>query len=545
MEYVLLVNELTDFIKFKEYLNILGIKYYQFDLFDRIFFVTIDNPGVLFSLKSNKNVIKIVKAQSQRNINHNYLVEKTILIDKKTLDNNKKYETDIFSWKSNICYNPIQNQFGNWGLARITNANKEYSSLPYISTAEFFNTGIGVDIYISNTGCNHINEEFSNRVKPIFSIEKNLDITDKIGVGTNQASICAGALQGIAMNSTLKIAKITNNNIVKNKDLLMGLHEIFADHLIKITSNINSPSILLFDIGQSIIDLENDAIDIILYCLNELSNNGIICITGSGNNGEDFSLNTTIDYKSIVWVGGSTLFDTISDLSNYGDVDIFAPSEHICCWKDSSNIDIVSGTQIAAAFVAGIMALLLEGKNISKDIFSTLFFKNQIKSISNNFVLKLNTKQQSTVNSLLYYNLLNIDYSKIRLINNKEHIFTLGNSCDLFISGIDCRTRICMIQSQTGNCIIDLKNGSTTFQIEKSLKIKSSIRLGNNIQIYLESGNVITLVNPINWYFIYKDNIPIDYNKFITQINLLAPSSQNDQYQLLIKSINKFAEKRR
>ena len=74
--------------------------------------------------------------------------------------------------------------------------------------------------------------------------------------------------------------------------------------------------------------------------------------------------------KEVIIVGSHTFENTIQPYSYYGDeVDVYAPGDRLLCAKQDGQDGYLSGTKAAAAFLTGVLALLVQYcKNESIDL---------------------------------------------------------------------------------------------------------------------------------------------------------------------------------
>ena len=264
---------------------------------------------------------------------------------------------------------------GNWGLDRIDQASSTYDSRYSYTT-----TGAGVDIYIIDTGIRRSHSEFapaSTRVAAGYFTPSLGSTDDGCGHGTHVAGIAAGATYGVAKAARIIPVRVFpgGSQTICNAgtsvaNVVAGVNWVASNHVGTNTAVANMS--LGATRGYSA-SLEAAVI--------ALQSDGVSVVVAAGNDGAYIDANnyaTPACTPGTISVGATQRNNQEASFSNYGDcVNIMAPGDDIkSAWPtvpadpnypvsgtgvaSDSAWALSSGTSMAAPFVAGAVARLLE-----------------------------------------------------------------------------------------------------------------------------------------------------------------------------------------
>ena len=257
--------------------------------------------------------------------------------------------------------------FERWGLSRIS----QRDSLQDDTTSHRYswsdsNAGANVTVYVLDSGVMLEHQEFEH-IDASWgytgsSIAENEPDTDLNGHGTHVAGIVAGHLSGVAKRANIVAVKVLNENGTGTLfDFLEGLLFVIdcttnltenGDVSLKTVVNLS----LGFPFNFSIIN------QVLAYGHQRL---GIIYVAAAGNNDGDACLTSPASSRDVITVGAIDDKDQMTFYSNYGIcVDILAPGDEIkSAGIGSTSVFVyMSGTSMAAPFVAGVVARLLSNR---------------------------------------------------------------------------------------------------------------------------------------------------------------------------------------
>ena len=253
-----------------------------------------------------------------------------------------------------------------WHLDRINQV-----ALPLDGNVSMGNlTGVGVNIYIVDTGVLPTHEQFGGRV--VAGIDVPTDngsapitptASDCDGHGTHVAGLAAGATTGVATQATVISVRVLDcNGDGEVADVVKALQWVRAHH------RSGTAAVLNLSLG---VDLGDDgtAID---HEISSLIDEGIVVVVAAGNgdeSGNPFNACSIApgDVARALTVGASGPSDMVAYYSNFGScVDLYAPGGDrlrsiTSAWFTSpTSYDIDAGTSMASPLVAGYAALLAQ-----------------------------------------------------------------------------------------------------------------------------------------------------------------------------------------
>ncbi len=212
---------------------------------------------------------------------------------------------------------------------------------------EHYFDGSNTHIYIVDTGIRGDHAEFAGRIgNGVNTADSTSANSDTFGHGTGVAAVAAGKTKGIARGATLHSVKITSGGTAWSDDMLEGIDWV--------VNNAKAPAVMNLSFDADTEELRD--------ALSNAATKGILVTKAAGNNNveacnDDFGNQA----EGIVVVGATTPSDTRRSTSDFGAcVDIFAPGSSVDTASNTSSsaTTTMSGTSLAAPYVAGIAALM-------------------------------------------------------------------------------------------------------------------------------------------------------------------------------------------
>jgi aqualysin 1 len=231
-----------------------------------------------------------------------------------------------------------------WGLDRIDQRN-----LPLSTTYDYTPTGTGVRAYIIDTGINTAHTDFGGRAS-IAADYIGGGSDDCNGHGTHVAGTVGSTTYGVAKDVTLLGVRVVDCTGTPNNSTVIAGIDWTAANAVK-------PAVATVSLASA----TSSTVDV---AINGLINSGVITVVAAGNSNANACNYSPARVANAITVAASTASDGRWINSNYGTcVDVFAPGVRIVStWiGGASAIDSISGTSMAAAHVAGVAALYLQG----------------------------------------------------------------------------------------------------------------------------------------------------------------------------------------
>jgi len=229
-----------------------------------------------------------------------------------------------------------------WGLGWISNVGGPYRN---------DKTGVGVDIYIMDTGIRDTHVDLVGRVRTLYSFD-GLPYSITGGQspthGTSVAGCAAGSIHGTAKGANIVNCRIDFTNSV----ILKALDMILRDHLDKPD---NVQSILNFS-GSTVSSILGDAFA-------RLADYGVVVVAAGGNYSEPEPRHPAKHWY-VTAVGACNAQNQPAWFTNKG-CDVFVPGDSISTisvFSDTST-NTISGTSFSCPYYAGLLACLIEGSD--------------------------------------------------------------------------------------------------------------------------------------------------------------------------------------
>ncbi|MBI4032700.1 S8 family serine peptidase [Candidatus Berkelbacteria bacterium] len=208
-------------------------------------------------------------------------------------------------------------------------------------------------IAVLDTGIDGTHEDLTGKVvagKNILTgaaISANSDSDDN-GHGTNIAGVAAATgnnsvgIAGVDWNARLMPVKAFNSEgVATTSDIVDGISYAAS----------NGATVIVMSFGRS---TPSDALE---AAINAAANQGILLVAASGNDGTG-SVNYPAAYSNVIGVGAVDSSNNRASFSSYGpELDLVAPGVSVYTTADGGGYTSVSGTSLAAPFVAGAITV--------------------------------------------------------------------------------------------------------------------------------------------------------------------------------------------
>lgn len=268
-----------------------------------------------------------------------------------------------------------------WGIDRLDQRN-----LPLDLKYKYLSSGVGVNVYIVDTGIRSTHSEFVNRVLPGYSsILDGNGSNDCNGHGTHVAGTIGGTNYGVAKGVNIIPVRVLDcNGSGSSSSVVSGLNWI--------AKNKKGAAVVNMSLGGS----PSSTID---RAVNNLLKTNVMVVVAAGNNNADACNLSPARVSGAITVGASNNLDGRASFSNQGScLDIFAPGLEITSSyiiSDSSFV-IMSGTSMATPHVTGAIAKYLQkNPNASPATIQNYIKNNASKGLLSNI-------SSNTSNNLLF-----------------------------------------------------------------------------------------------------------------------------------------------
>jgi subtilisin family serine protease len=235
-----------------------------------------------------------------------------------------------------------------WGLNRIDQRGKVGAD----STYGYARSGLGVTIYIVDSGVDTLHPDFGDRVSQPYVADAYTNDTLHWH-GTHVAGVAGGRRYGVAKDVKLVSVRVLNqNNRTQWDTLVAGLNWI---------RKTDAPA----RAGRKVVNLSiwGSTSRVLDAAVDSLIKAGMPVVTIAGNNKGENACDYSPSRLPAALTVGATWYDDWRWVgSNIGKcIDLFAPGGNIRSTRPGGGADTSSGTSFAAPHVAGAAARYIEG----------------------------------------------------------------------------------------------------------------------------------------------------------------------------------------
>jgi subtilisin family serine protease len=270
---------------------------------------------------------------------------------------------------------------GKYFLAQVQNPAPWYldrtdqRALPLDGSYSYDRTGLGIHVYIPDTGLRDTHSEFTGRVGASVDFTGLGTTEDCIGHGTAVASLALGTVWGVAKEATVHAIRIFDCTGSTDESVVIAAIDW-------ITGNRINPAVVNLSIEGPLHAALNAAVT------NSIAS-GISYTIAAGNGATDACTISPASVTEGITVGRSivnSFGDKRGASSNSGPcVDLFAPGDMFAAGIGSDTDSAQwQGTSMSAPIAAGVVALFLEGNPTAPPAM----VQDSIKAYSTKSVIK-------------------------------------------------------------------------------------------------------------------------------------------------------------
>jgi hypothetical protein len=300
---------------------------------------------------------------------------------------------------------------GNWGTTRafrrhnpFINRTFSLAEAPFSATTTVNRTGSGVHLYVMDSGLETTQDWFTGTVTPLFSrfaTDPNnptlAECDETYGHGTWMTYCAAADDEGVAPGVEVLIVRALDSNGSLNTSDFVNAADAIVTHY---NNTATGPGVVNMSLS-----FFNSPASTVVTATDDMVSAGLVCSASAGNEDADLSSNDVepAETTGVLTVGATTIRDTIAGFSTYGTaVDIWSPGEEVACKGAANAWASISGTSPAAAFVAGVCALMLQGRTPFTTLAEVQSFNDELKA---NALTRVPTrgKYAGNTNKLLYF----------------------------------------------------------------------------------------------------------------------------------------------
>ncbi|WP_378273108.1 S8 family peptidase [Amycolatopsis samaneae] len=249
-----------------------------------------------------------------------------------------------------------------WNLDRVDQRDLPLDHQPY----DRGSTGVGVDVFLLDTGLRTTHQEFGGRASLAADFIKLGGVRDGDcnGHGTAAASVAGGSTLGVAPGANLRSVRVAGcqGNLYNPAISLFQSTAVFG--LDWVAKNHQGPSVASLSYGfrpgfwrrwmrkpTPVDRAARRAID-----------SGVTVVASAGNGGRNADRQSPARADGVISVSAVDSSDNKPDWANYGKVDIFAPGVDVrtAGRESDGQYGVTTGTSISAPAVAGAAATYLQ-----------------------------------------------------------------------------------------------------------------------------------------------------------------------------------------
>lgn len=240
-------------------------------------------------------------------------------------------------------------------------------SLPLDDTYSYASAGLGVNVYVIDTGLNASHVDFAGRIASgrnfaanstggllCVLLGRNCPVPDPVntddcnGHGTHVSGTAMGTTYGVAKGATVVPVRVFGcGNSTSTSTIIAGVDWV--------AGNASLPAVANMSLGGGVSATLDDAVS-------NLITQGVTVVMAAGNEDADACGSSPGRVTAGITVAATDASDTRASYSNFGScVDLFAPGSNVVSASntDDTGTNTYSGTSMASPLVAGAAARYL------------------------------------------------------------------------------------------------------------------------------------------------------------------------------------------